>query len=412
MNPFQLAMLDLIRKRIPTVVTIVAIAASVACAGMLLRLYLISEARFSTIVHGPEAIIGAKAGGIDILLGSLNLEGAYPDFIPGQLYHTLTGSERLQFSDGLFFDRSGVRLVVPIVIFGQFKGHRIVGTDERFFGQPHGPDAPRLVEGRWFGPGAEVVIGSLLASKEAIKIGDVLPVTAWVSGTERENPVIPLKVVGIMDAGQSAWSRACFSSIAEAQTVFGITHVGESSTWKTDVLHYMLVYLRPGTFSQVAELINHRSVAIAVSVASATEQLEHLTGTGVRLGLGMMVLILLLAGLSVAAVLATRFEGMRVQTAVLRALGFSRREIGCWLLWEGLLLGVFACIIGGLLDAALFPLIRSLLGGALPAEEIVASHVYQSAPIWCGSVAATVLAVVIPLVQVERQDVHSSLKGL
>jgi putative ABC transport system permease protein len=414
MSPFQLAYLDLIRKKIPTLITVVAIAASVACAGVLLKLYILSVARFSTLVRGPDAVIGAKAGGIEILLGSLNLEGSYPEFIPGRLYQTLKQSQHIEFEGGSVFDPSVIKNVVPIVFFAKYENHRVVGTDERFFSQQGAQDAPRLLAGRWFEPFNEVVVGSSVAGEHGIHIGDSIAVHAWVSDNPQAvaPPVVSLRVVGILAAGRSAWNHACFSSIAEAIQVFHGVAGDSLSTWRNDVVHYLLLYVRPGGFRAVSELVNHRTVAEVVSVNEQRQNLEELTGTGVRLGLSITLLVVILAALSVAAVMITRFDAMKIQVAVLRALGFSRPEIGEWLLWEGALLGVASCVCGAAVEAVLFPVVRLLLSGALPAEEIVASHFYDSAPVWGASILATMLALVVPLVQISRQDVHSSLKGV
>ena len=121
----------------------------------------------------------------------------------------------------------------------------------------------------------------------------------------------------------------------------------------------------------------------------------------------MSVLILLLGGLSVAAMMATRFDAMTVQLAVLRALGYERREIRSWLL-EGAFLGVGACLVGGLADAALFPLIRGMLGTALPPPSIVHSPIYQSFPVWITAIGATTAAVFIPLFRLYQQRTSSS----
>lgn len=409
MTPLQLALLDLIRKKASTMIAVASIAVCVACGGLLLRLSILSGSRFSTLVNGPDAVIGAKSGGIEILLESLNLEGPYPDFIPGQLYQTLKHS--IQFEDGTHYDPASLRRIVPIVIFGHYSNLLVLGTDQGFFQQPMRDDAPTLIAGRWFGPGEEVVVGSRVARENGILVGDELPVTAW---TSRDNPhptVFQLRVVGIFQAGSSAWNRACFSSMAEAQRVFRLASGSPDSTSNKDVLHFILAYLRPGGFRSIAGLINRRSVAELISVPEQKARLEELTGTGIRLGLMMTTLVLLLSGLSVAGVMIARFDAMKMQIAVLRALGFSLSEIGKWLLWEGSILAFSASVIGAMAEMIFFPVIRSLLGSALPSDSVAPNHFYYAAPFWVATVIAISVAVFIPFFRMTRQDPHSSLKG-
>src|SRR4051812_11418281 len=97
MTPLRLARLSLTRHLFATAITVAAIGLSVACGGILLRLYLLSESRFEALGRAGDAIVGAKAGGIEILLGSANGEGAYPDYLPYKLFETLRAQQNVQF---------------------------------------------------------------------------------------------------------------------------------------------------------------------------------------------------------------------------------------------------------------------------------------------------------------------------
>jgi putative ABC transport system permease protein len=117
----------------------------------------------------------------------------------------------------------------------------------------------------------------------------------------------------------------------------------------------------------------------------------------------------MMAALSLASVLIARFEGLSLQIAVLRAIGYSRGELSSWLLLEGLLLGAFACTMGAIIDAAVFPFLRAAFASALPFQT--PSSILESAPIWAAALAATVLSVAIPIIRAYRQDVHNALRA-
>ena len=109
---------------------------SVACGGILLRLYQLSESRFSSLGRGGDAVVGAKAGGIEILLGSLNGEGAFPGFLPYKLFESLRAQQKVQFEDGQTSQPNYIRAIIPFVYFAHYNGARVVGTDEVFFKRP------------------------------------------------------------------------------------------------------------------------------------------------------------------------------------------------------------------------------------------------------------------------------------
>lgn len=109
--------------------------------------------------------------------------------------------------------------------------------------------------------------------------------------------------------------------------------------------------------------------------------------------------------------LATRFEGMSLQFAVLRAIGYTKKQLSFWLLLEGLSLAFMGIILGAVVDWIGFPILRNLLGPSLPPSDLVPSSVFDSYLIWGVGLVAVLLSVVVPIFKMLRQDVHHSLKG-
>jgi ABC-type lipoprotein release transport system permease subunit len=96
---------------------------------------------------------------------------------------------------------------------------------------------------------------------------------------------------------------------------------------------------------------------------------------------------------------------------VLRALGYPKSFLLKWLVWEGLLLGVSACLLGALVDAALFSWLRDLFGAALPSADLIPSSILQSYPVWAAALFTTTAAVFFPMWRLSRQSVHESLRS-
>src|SRR5690606_21533861 len=96
----------------------------------------------------------------------------------------------------------------------------------------------------------------------------------------------------------------------------------------------------------------------------------------------MAVLSAILALITLSALMLGRFAGMARQMAVLEAMGWRKSELRRLLFWEGLMLGGGAVAFGGALDALAFPLVRAVLGTALPDPGLVSSTVWSSAPVW------------------------------
>lgn len=410
MTPFKLALLNLTRRKIPTLIAIVSIAIAIACSGILLRLNILAESRFDAFGKGGDAVIGAKSGGIEIILSALNGEGSYPGFLPLRLYETLKSEQVVRFEDGTQSKPAYIRSIIPFLYFAKYKNYRVVGTDESFVKRPVSSDSLQFEEGSWASSPNEIVIGAVLAKKENLKLGDFINVKAWFGDQVFASGSAMLKVSGILKPTNTSWDRMAYANLATAQDLLKGVHLA-ASIWGHDVLNFFLVYLHPQGYEPLAALVNNRTVGQVVLVNHEIKKLSELVGVGQDLGLYVTILVLALGGLSVMSMLITRFDAMSLQLAVLRAIGYKKNEIGRWLLWEGFLLGLAACVLGIILDLAGFPLIRNLLGDSLPAAELVGSSILQSFPIWLTAIFATTASVFVPLYRVYHQDVHFSLRG-
>lgn len=411
MSPARIAYLHLIRRKFSTLVVLLGIVLAVATSGILLRLYSLSNARFATLINTGDAIIGAKSGALDLLLGMLNFEGDYPEYIPMNLYTTLSHQESLQFEDKAVVNPNFIRGVFPFVLFGKSAQFRVYATSSPFFGFKE-KDLPEFESGS--GPNLvdQVAIGSEVAAKMHIKVGDSLPMRVWIGGDPVAQDSETLHVVGVYKSTGKAWDRIVLSSWETAEKVFNENAILFHTPWGTKVMNFMLVYLKDGGFSHLESLINRRTVAQMVSVGEGYRKLNELTGTGHELGLLVAAIILILGFTSVASMMMGRFESMNVQLAVLRALGYSKKDLFKVLLYEALYLALTACLVGALLDAAIFPWLRSLLGANLPSEDIVSMPIGASWPVWVAVIAGNLLSVLYPIWRISKQNIHTSLRSI
>jgi putative ABC transport system permease protein len=410
----RLAWLELSRHRGVTLLALLTLGMSVGCAGLLFRMWRLADARFARLVPAGDAIVGAKAGQIDMLLGCLNLEGPYPGFIPYRLYETLLNRDRIGVGEGEEVKVPVHKAIVPILFCGKYRGHRLIGTNDVFLRQGEWGAKVALEKGRWCDGENETVIGSDVSRREGLLPGDDAPVEPWTSGDSMAQSVIPrrLKVTGVLRRRGDAWDGALFTGMATASRLLSTGATGDAQARGPYVLHYMLVYLQEGGLRPLRDLIDRRTVAQVASVPEARRALDGLTGTGRKAGALAVALVLALGAIAMAGIMLSRFEAKARNLAIFRAMGFNRAAMGALLLWEGLLLGTAGCALGALFDAALFPWLRSLMGTALPPARESPSHVWESWPVWAAGLAAALLASFFHFHRSERADPRESLQGL
>jgi len=411
MSPAKIAYLHLIRRKFSSLIVLLGIVLAVATSGILLRLYSLSNARFSSLIHTGDAIVGAKSGALELLLGMLNFEGDYPEFIPMNLYQTLKTQENIHFEDRANVQTDFVRGIFPFVLEAKAGDFRVYATSKDFFDFKE-KNLPEIETGSAPSLAGQVVLGSEVASRLHLKVGDTLPARVWVGGEPQPETSQSLQVVGVFKRTEHAWDRIVLSSWETADKIFNDNAVLFHTPWGTKVLNFMLVYLKEGSFNGLDSLVNRRTVAQMISVGEGFRKLDQLTGTGRELGLLVAAIILLLGFTSVASMMMGRFESMNVQLAVLRALGYTQKDLFKVLLYEALYLALAACLLGALIDASLFPWLRSLLGANLPGEDISPMPIGASWPVWVAVIAGNLISVLYPIWRISKQNIHTSLRSI
>lgn len=412
MKPYQLAWLNLVRRKTATAISVISITVAVVMAALIFRLFHLSNQRFYSISGGGTSVVGAKAGGLDILLGALNAEGSFPQFIPQALYETLNQESEVEFRDGSVTSTEGIRLIVPLLYATKYDDFKALATNEKFLERPFGDDSVVMEQGRWFEEPKEIVIGSDVARKKGLSLGEEIALktgspTGWSEATEN------FRIVGILRQGRKVWDRLVFHSIEDAQAMIEkYPQALGASIWGSKVLSYFWIFQNGESARSTTELINKRSIAQIISIYDEKQKLLQLTSTGQEMGLIILAFIVLLGGLSITAVMITRFEAMGLQIAVLRAIGYQQSAVTKWLFAEGLILAGVSIALGAVIEFLISPVVLTRFAGSLPAAEMSFQNFILPWPVWLAGLGATLLATLVPLVRIYRQDIHSSLKAV
>lgn len=413
MNAFRLSFLYLRRHLFATSITVIALALAIAAVTILLKLEILSHSRFNTLAEQSDVIVGAKSGGIDILLGALNFEGDIPAYVPQNLYETLKAKKDIQFEDQSTYRESFViSQIAPILVFGHYNGFTLIGTEPSFLNlQPTNSTAPQLQDGIFPSAVKEVMIGSDVAEKENVKLGDRLYVHARIHDSAQESAAFDLKIVGILKHTGKIWDKGIYTNLETAQQAV-VGTPGYQTIWGPHVLSYFLINIKPGGESSLATLINQRTVSQLVFVDKEKKHLEELTGSSKELQFLIVGALLVLSTLTVLAVFFTRIEARSLELAVLRALGYARSDLTKLLLVEGFWMGLSSIVLAAIIEFVMSPVILSTAGAQLPA---VNSSNWPSWMILVTGVLALVAIAVAslpPLWRLYKQDVHSALRNI
>ena len=274
------------------------------------------------------------------------------------------------------------------------------------------PTLPKLSEGRWPDNENEVMLGSEAARKLGLSLNENLQAQTWIDKAEVVTDPLTLKVVGILKPTEKSWDRGIYANLATAAPIFAQHQNVMRTPWHEKVLQYFLIYLRPHQLENLKSLVNQRTVAQTVVVDEEITRLEELTGTQRTLALFITSIIVFLGALSVCTMMITRFESMGQQLAILRAIGYSKRELTSLLFWEAAMIGLCSCLLGAVLDAIFFPWVREMLGSNLPSIDIIPMALWNSWPVWITAFIGSLVSLLIPVLRLYRQNIHQSLRNI
>jgi ABC-type antimicrobial peptide transport system permease subunit len=413
MSPLRLAWAGFSRRRGAALLAVAALSIAIGLSGALFRLARVADARFAGLVRAGDAVIGAKAGEIPIVLGCLGAEGPYPGFIPDRLYFSLLNHEKLSAIGGAPEPRFH-KTLVPLLYGGRFRGGPIIGTDSELRKLAGSGFSVSIDQGTWFSDSGQAVLGEKAASEAGLKIGDTFFASPWPGSGKDDGWIIPypLQVSGILARMGNVWDGSVFTSLAEARRLAARGGLLGNSAWGGDVLNFMLIETAPGRLEALRDLVDKRTVAQLVEVRSGMASLRSLTGSGRAMSGAAAALALLLSAFCIIGLEIGSWEEKIRQSSMLRAIGYPGRELLALALLQGLFPAAGGCLGGALLDASLFPALRLWMGSALPSPSQAPSRLWESAPVWLAFAGMTALSSLIAYWRFRARPARETIQAL
>jgi lipoprotein-releasing system permease protein len=178
-----------------------------------------------------------------------------------------------------------------------------------------------------------IIIGKIAAEKMMVEIGNVIQITT-VNG-ER----MPLKVVGFFQSGiQEIDKVQSYCSINTTQKM-----LGEANSYITDIqVKLKNIALAPGVAKEYAQLFDVN----AIDIQTANSQFE--TGSFVRslISYAVGITLLIVAGFGIYNILNMMIFEKMDSIAILKATGFSGKDVNLVFVGIALSIGIFGGMLG------------------------------------------------------------------
>ncbi len=369
--------------------------------GMIVLLMLFGaklEERLTRDAAGLDLVIGAKGSPLQLILSSI--------------YHLDIPTGNIPISEvDRWRDHDLVEAVIPLALGDSLRGFRIVGT-ETAYAEHY---AATLADGAFWQAPFEAVLGSDVAAKTGLRVGDRFFGNHGVAPGGPTHGEQAYQVVGLMAPTGSVIDRLVLTGVDSVWASHGIEPAEErqneatSADPRREVTALLLRHRSPLAAVQLPHLVNQMPGLQAAAPALEMARLVSMIGIGTDAIRGFGLLLMITAGLSVFIGLTNALQARRHDLAVMRVMGASPRTLFVQLLLEGSLLALGGAFFGLLLGHAAASLLAFGFSGLETLGLSGQIWVFEEIYVIGLALLVGLVAALIPAIQAYRTDIALTL---
>ncbi|WP_186645058.1 ABC transporter permease [Fluviispira vulneris] len=416
-NLLKIASQSLWNRKLSTLLTIFSIAISIMLFLGVERIRQGAKESFSNTISKTDLVVGARGSEIQLLL--------YTVFHMGNATNNISWSSYNNFKN-----HPDVAWTIPFSLGDSYNGHRVVATDENFY-EHYQFFSNKKIE---FQSGKrpenifDVALGSEMAIKENLKLGDNIVLTHGISDgpgiiLHKENP---FKVTAIIKETGTPIDRSAFITLEGMEAMHINWQNGAPSNLKNNTNSLLLskenikieqitsfligAKSRISSLSLQREINNYKKEPLMGIIPGVALSQLWITVSYAETALQIISLCVVIVGLiGMMVSLYTSLESRRREMAILRAVGAGKSTIILLLVTEAAFLSLFGVMFGVLLSYCLVgisqPIILSHFGILLSFTSLDAyEYVYL--------ILVIILSVFIGLIPAVKAYKNSLIDGL
>lgn len=315
-------------KPLNTVLSVILLASSVAIITLLILLQKQFEEQFSSNADNVDLVLGAQGSPLQLVLSSV--------------YQVDAPTGNISYDSAKVWMRHPfVQKAIPLAFGDNYLGFKIVGTTPDYLDKFQG----EIASGKIFKNDFEVVIGSALAEKTKLKVGDVFYSIHGEAKEGEKHEKKPFKVVGVVSQTGKVIDNLVLCSIESVWAVHENheSHdVEEEIKESKEITAVLLKFRNKMAIMTWPRMITQNTKMQAVSPAIEINRLFTLFGIGLKTLQYLAYGIMLISGVSIFIALYNRLKERKYEFALLRLQGALRRQLFLLVLLESL----FLCFLG------------------------------------------------------------------
>lgn len=357
---WHLSLASIANRRLAAMLTVLAVALSVALLLGVERVRNDARAGFAQTLSGTDLVVGARAGAVQLLLYSVFHIGDATNNVSWASIEEVAALPQVAW-------------LVPIVLGDSHRGHRVVGTTTAFFEHYRYGErrALRFAAGRAFAGMPEglfeVVLGAEVAARFGYRVGERIVLSHGSAGGAggpafAEHGDKPFTVVGVLAPSGTPVDRALLVGLEGLEAIHvdwqggapipGVK-IGPEHVRKFDLAPKSVTAALLGLDSRTAVFRVQRRINAyageplsAILPGATLQELWSLVGMAEKALLAVSALVVMVGLAGLVAVVVASLGERRRELAILRALGAGPGQVFALLAVESLLLALAGCALG------------------------------------------------------------------
>ena len=356
MNIFKLSIKNIISKPLSSLLSLALLVFGIGIISLLLQLNSLIKTQMDNNLKGIDMVVGAKGSPLQLILSAV--------------YHIDSPTGNISVEDAKKIKNN--RMVgssIDLLYGDNYKGYRIVGTDDEFLDLY---DA-KIKDGRKWQDPFEVVVGSKIHSKFDLKLDDELMSSHGLRETGEAHADQLFKIVGLLEPSNSVIDQLIVTS---PESIWDLHAEHDHSEDEHDDEHdhehddeeitaMLIKFQNPMNIIQFPRQINEETNLQAAVPSYEISRLFKLFGFGIETLTYLAYLIIIVSAFSLFINLFNSMRDRKYEMALIRTLGSSRRQLSFMIIFESLILTTVGFLLGLLVSRLGVMFVSSLMEESL-----------------------------------------------
>ncbi|MEC8602475.1 MAG: FtsX-like permease family protein [Bacteroidota bacterium] len=412
MNIFKLSIKNIFNRPLSSVLSVILLSLGVSMISLLILINTVLKEQMDNNLKGIDMVVGAKGSPLQLILSSV--------------YHVDSPTGNIPLNEAKAIEKNKmVGNSVPLLYGDNFKGYRIVGTNSNFFELYN----LKIKAGDYFNDYFEAVIGSKVAEKLNLNLGDEFVSSHGLRETGETHDDTSFSVTGILEFSNSVADNLILTSPNSIWEIHAdhnhseqIDHDDEHDHDEHDhdehdhdnereITAMLIKFKSPMNIIQFPRYINEQTNLQSAVPSYEISRLFKLFGFGIDTISLLAYLIIIVSGISIFITLFNSMKDRKYDLALIRTLGGTRIQLTMMLILESLFLTIVGFLMGIFLSRIGLLFISNFIEASFNFSLNNIFIINEEWWLFLISVIIGLVSCLIPSIQVYKMDISKILSN-